>query len=210
VPEPGSQAGPGQAGKRVWVVRVVRREAVVRHLTPALLLRLVNAVPANSIRSGRTRSSSRRFTVSRRRPLRPIPKRHTLPPADKMTLTPRRRTSALSVSLRRGMWSFSRVAIWLCAESALLGWSSSERVGGSVVARTARLLEKPPTRPMVVRGLRRLMRRRLSHRSRAVRRRRDVRGGRRSPRDGTAQCVVSVSPPLHTTPLVFQCSEEPC
>lgn len=34
VPEAGSTAGPAQAGKRVWVVKVVRREAIVSYVVP--------------------------------------------------------------------------------------------------------------------------------------------------------------------------------
>lgn len=93
VPDAGSSTNAAQGtGKRVWVIKVVRREAVV-----SLTLRLSVGSLLTCLRSAHTRSSSRRFTgclplqlvramrlPRTRRPQRP-------------TRTRRRPTSALSV-----------------------------------------------------------------------------------------------------------------
>ena len=178
VPDAGSAAGPGQTGKRVWVVKVVRREAVV-----SVTLRSCASLTS---RLARILSCSKRSMVSLRPPRRNrlltlllrAPRTPSHPPP----------TSVLSV-LHRLVTSCSfRADIWLFVESAPSAWSSSVPEGRSpdetttprlilVQLPVALLHLRPPLpRPQWLEGLRLPA----------------ARGGRRRPRDGTARSVDSV------------------
>jgi hypothetical protein len=116
VPEPGSTAGPGQAGKQVWVIRVVRREAVVRKTVHSSVFSLT------WVRLERTSSCSRRFMVSPPRPQRRAHRPVTRPHQDRTTHTPRPRMSASSASLRPETSSSYPAAISSSAANARSAW----------------------------------------------------------------------------------------
>ena len=107
VADAGSPTGPAQAGKQVWIVKVVRREAVVSVVLAALQLD-----SDATCRLAPIPFCSRRYTVSLRRHklnnpraillFRTLVPIHTLPP----------QTSVLSVLLHQEMSSFCHVDIW--------------------------------------------------------------------------------------------------
>jgi hypothetical protein len=123
IPDAGSTVSQGGAGgKRVWVVKVVRREAIVSLPHHHLFMLETN------FRSARIRSCSKKFTVYH--PLRPA--KAILPPPtpqlEEMPIhTARPRTSVLSALPPHETLSYSPVDTWSYAETVQLGWSNSEQ-----------------------------------------------------------------------------------
>jgi hypothetical protein len=139
VPDAGSTAQA--AGKRVWVIKVVRREAVVGlaggHVT--------DATHANMSRSERTPSFSRKSTASP--PLLLPPRLPHLRPTRRLprskTHTHPLRTSVSFVSPQPVMSFCFHADIWSFAGTVPSAWWSLERVARLHEGRRRRLRRKP-------------------------------------------------------------------
>jgi len=197
IPDAGSNVSQGGAGgKRVWVVKVVRREAVVSR--PSV------SKSKTDIRLARIPSCLRRSTVYR--PHQPVKARHPphTHPLEEMPIhTAQPLTSVSSVSPLHETSSSSHADTWSYVGTVQLEWSNSEQEEKSLEEKKPPL----PKRPMQMSSLDLLLLLArpfpLQHHPEELQQE-EGRGGRERQKDGIVPFVDNLILPYFDSPYLHQ------